>query len=369
MSGGPIRVLVADDSPVFAGAMRAVLESDPELRVVGVASTGKEAIALVHALGPAVVTMDLEMPGLDGYGAIERIMAGRPTAVVVVSSSRRLSDPAFREELRELGVVDVIDKAEAFGGDFEAARRVAAVVRRAAGLPLTAQPRRRRSDVPRVRVTSKAAADAVVPRKSRAPHPAVGLIASTGGPPALAGILAGLEPDFGATVVVVQHLGDGFDAALLAWLDNVCPLPVVLATHGTAVEPGKVYLAPHGRHTIVTSRYRLRLHAPDEIDASDHVPSGNTMLTSLAAAFGRSAVGVALTGMGDDGVDGLRAIRDAGGLTVAQDGETATVDGIPGQARARGAAMQVLRLEAIADFLNRAVIRLGARRQRSGSST
>lgn len=350
MTSPPIRVLVVDDSPVFAGAMRAVLESDADIRVVGVASDGQEAVRLVQSLRPSVVTMDLEMPGIGGVGAIEQIMAAQPTAMVVVSSSRRLGERAFMREMRRLGVAAVIDKGEAFGGDFEAARRVATVVREAAGRPVPRPAPARAPAVPLPEPVRAALTEA--PRSL-----AVGLIASTGGPPALAGILAGLPERFRAPILVVQHLGVGFDDALLTWLGGVCPMPVVLATQGARVEPGRVYLAPHGRHTLVTAKHQILLRDPAELRRVDHVPSGNVMLTSLAEAFGRGAIGVALTGMGDDGVDGLRAIRDAGGLTIAQDGETATVDGIPGQARARGAAMQVLRLEAIADFLTRAVAR------------
>jgi two-component system chemotaxis response regulator CheB len=177
----------------------------------------------------------------------------------------------------------------------------------------------------------------------------VAIAASTGGPPALARILQGLPAGWAVPVLIVQHIGTGFDAGLVRYLDESCPLAVSLAVHGRDVQDGGVYVSPADRHLGVTAEPRLTVTVGEPVDG--YRPSANHLFRAVTAAFGRRAAGVVLTGMGRDGADGLLEMRRAGGFTVAQDQATSTVYGMPRQALMRGAADQVLPVEDIASTL------------------
>lgn len=324
-----IRVLVADDSATFRAILRTVLGTAPDLEVVGEAKDGEEAVARTLALRPDVVTMDVRMPRAGGIEAIRRIMALAPTPVVVVSAevsgdAQRLSFEALRA-----GALEVLPKPRRSGaGSFEQqAEAIRAAVRAVAGTDLSLRrPRRAR-------------APPIAGRPGRAE--VVGIAASTGGPAALATLLGALPAEYRLPILVVQHIAPGFEEGFVRWLQGEVRLPVRLADEGLPVAPG-VLVARGGRH-LAPAGGRVRLD--DGAPVRGFRPSGTVLFLALAAEYGAGAAGLVLTGMGDDGAAGLRAVRDAGGFTAAQGPESSVVHGMPGAALAAGAARYSVELE------------------------
>lgn len=339
--GDPYRVLVVDDSLIFAEGLRALIQMDPELNVVGVARDGLEALEMVRALEPDVMTMDLRMPRLGGLEAIERVMAERPTPILVLSAAEELSGETLSRELRKRGAVGhrpkpgIIDAGAAFAALRAELKTLAAGGAAAAG-----------SAASTGRTT--AAQQALGAASNHVP--VVALVASTGGPSIVAQILSGLDARFAAAVLVVQHITKGFDASLVSFLGHRTPLPVRLAKHGDPLEPGVVLVAPDGAHLATSADGRVQLDR-ERLPLRGHRPSGSVLLQSLAKSHGRRALGVVLTGMGDDGSDGLLDLLHAGGTTVAQDAGTAVVDGMPRAAREAGAAQVALPYLEMARFV------------------
>lgn len=324
MSVRPIRVLIVDDSPLACAALRELL-AGPAIDVVGTVQDGEDAILQAVALRPDVVTMDLMMPGLDGVGCIERLMLVAPTRVIVVTSADRTGTAAMRAIAA--GALEVLDKPAGFGR--------AAVQAWAARLAETVMLM---ADVPVV--TRRAgAAPGLVGRAIGA----IGIAASTGGPPVLAEILRPLRGRRFPPILIVQHLGQGFAAGLVRWLGEVTGLAATIAASGAALAPDTLYFAPDLRDIVVAGGH---LEVPP-IEGLHH-PCADRLFVSLAAAFGRRALGIVLTGMGDDGVAGLRAIREAGGFTIAQEPRTCVLGGMPSAAIAARAAELVLEPRAIA---------------------
>lgn len=320
-----LRVLVVDDSAVQRRFLRLLLDRCPDLAVVGEARSGQEAVDLVRRLGPDVVVMDLEMPQMDGLAAIETIMAASPTPIVVHSA---YLDEAQTAAVLSAGAVDVTAKPGAvdpsnvadLGADLVARVRTAARVR------VITHPRRRLEPP----TPPASAVDIVV------------IGASTGGPQALAEVLAVLPPDFGAPVLVVQHIAEGFVDGLAGWLGGRCALPVRIAKDGERLQPGAVLLAPSGQNLVVRPGLRLSLEDPPA--TQHHVPGIDVTFESVAAQYGSRSLGVLLTGMGRDGALGLATMRAAGGSTLVQDEQTSTVYGMPAAAVEVGAAENQLPL-------------------------
>jgi two-component system chemotaxis response regulator CheB len=344
---GRLRVLVADDSAAARLLIQGILEADSELEVVGQATDGAEAVALADRLAPDVITMDVAMPGVDGLEATRQIMARRPRPIVLVSG---VFTPDLDNSFRalEAGAVTLLEKPSGPGSPAfdQGAAELVATVKLMAGVKLV------RRSAPR---TGRAGPGAPSAGLDIEPLRIVAIAASTGGPPAVAQILRALPADWPVPVLVVQHIGAGFDAGLVRYLDECCPLPVSVAKDGQELAGGEVHVCPAEAHLGVTTGHVLTVTAGEPIDG--YRPSANHLFRSVAAAFGPGAAGVVLTGMGRDGADGLLSLRQAGGLAIAQDSTTSTVYGMPRQAVLRGAAEQVLPVEDIA----RVLIARGAR--------
>lgn len=337
----PMRVLVCDDSKTFGAALQRMLERSGEIEVVGVRTTAESAIAAMPELDPDLVTMDIHLPGMSGLEAVEQIMSVRPTPILVLSS--------YTREGGNAAAALAAGALEAIGKDDLALR----------------EPDGDAAVAFRRRVTVLGRARVVRHPRGRLPRPSprggtsgavVAICASTGGPQALAAVLAGLPAGYPAPVLVVQHIAAGFTDGLVRWLDRVVPLPVRLAEDGAVLEPG-VTFAPGGAHLRLCPDRTLRLDR--EAPAGPHRPSADVLLGSVAASAGRAAIAVVLTGMGDDGSAGVAAVRRAGGLTVAQDEASSAVYGMPRAAARRGAEL-ILPLGEIADALRRAAHRVGA---------
>ena len=331
MMTAPIRVLVVDDSLSVCRVLASLLRAAPGVEVAGTAASGEQAVDAAVALSPDVVVLDLEMPGIGGLGALERIMVRRPTPIVLLSG---VSGAAIADTVEGLarGAVDFVAKYTP-GRDTDPAelgRELVAKVRIAARAKVIRSLRRSEPSSwtptpPSVR--SAAAAQVLV------------IGASTGGPAAVRELLDGLRPALSAGVLVVQHLPNRFTQTLAALLARQTGLHVREAGDGDRLEAGRVLLAPGNRHACFGRDGRVRLD--DGPKKNGHRPSIDLSMESAAAVFGARAAGVLLTGMGEDGARGLAAIRAAGGRTFAQDEESCTVYGMPMRAVQLGAAGEI----------------------------
>lgn len=355
---GQIRVLVADDSPTVRAALWRLLGLDERLTVVGQASDGVEALAMAKSLRPDVITMDVRMPNLDGLEATAAIMATSPARILLVCSVSESDQQDLSFRAMDVGALEVIAKPSSLDAASLGAwgRHVADSIALMAEVPVVTRRRFGAAPAPvtRVRATPTPVAlprmsmDMVTPRPVTRPRrdvksSIVGIVASTGGPPALAQILAELPANLGAPVLLAQHMAEGFTSGLVRWLGAVGPLKVRVAEQGEWARAGFAYLPMDGHDLIVEPGGRLRaVRTP-----GGHCPSGDRLLTSLAEAYGARAAGIVLTGMGDDGAEGLMHIRQAGGATFAQDAATSVVYGMPQAAWTRGAAETQLPLAAV----------------------
>lgn len=340
MSPAPIRVLLADDSALARGLLRSFLEADGGFQVVGEARHGREAVEMARSLRPDLVTMDLEMPVMDGLEAIAEIMATKAVPILVVSS---VADAANAYAAVAKGAVDVVSKPSL---DPDEQRDFVAKARLVAKIPVITHVRALRVASIAVEAPPPRSQPALPVDLAAASGRAFFIASSTGGPQALAHLLARLPADFPCPVLVAQHIADGFAAGMADWLGSLSPLPVRLAAQGDLVAPGIVYVAPSERHLAVTASRRLTLleRQPKDI----YRPSCDALLESGAAVFGRRAVGIILTGMGRDGARGMAAIKDAGGTTIAQDEASSVIYGMNRVAVEQGAVERVLALDAIA---------------------
>ncbi|MBC7266038.1 MAG: chemotaxis response regulator protein-glutamate methylesterase [Coriobacteriia bacterium] len=347
MTKTPVRVLVVDDSLVAREMLTQILQSDPEIEVVGVASNGVEAVEAVARLKPDLVTMDIHMPKMDGISAVEQIMAYTPTPILVVSSSVHGEGVGRAFDALSAGALEVMKKPEP--RDWAELDRIASELIRKVKLLSRV---RVITHIRGRRAAGRLSAPAPVPVREPGTVSLVAIGSSTGGPSALMSVLAPLPADFPVPIVVAQHIADGFIPGLVSWLDAACKIAVRAAEDGETVQPGTAYLAPTGLNLAVET-LTLRFKKPGERQL--YIPSADTLFESVAKTHGASAIGVLLTGMGDDGARGLKSLHDAGALTIAQDEATSTVFGMPKAAIEMGAARKVLPVQQIADALKAAV--------------
>ena len=337
-----IRVLIVDDSALMRKLLQARLGREEDIEVVGLACDAQEARSLIKALNPDVVTLDIEMPGMDGLSFLEKIMQLRPTPVIIVSGTTREGDRNTVRAL-QLGAISCYAKSDHHaGGPGDDGGQLAALVREASLVSF----RRPSSIAPSTPVSSVPSQ----PAARREPARLVALGASTGGVEALCKLLAQFPRNCPPTVIV-QHVNARFAPAIAHSLDSSCPARVVLAESDMRLEPGTVYLAPGGdRHMLVatagTLGHRVVLRQGPEV--SGHKPSVDVLFGSVAEVFGAEAVAALLTGMGQDGARGLLKMHEKGAHTIAQDAESSVVYGMPRAAVELGAARKVLPLERIA---------------------
>ena len=334
-----LRVLVVDDSPLFADSLAHVLEADGDIEVVARAGNGRDAVERVAALYPQLVAMDIHMPLMDGLEAVERIMSSRPTPILLLTSDSAHHGARGTFEALSRGALDLVPKQLLGEGEVRRAW-LRDHVRLLASVPVIYRPRLGRAQ----------AATTAFPAPAISRSGGVGIVASTGGPPVISHILSALPRDFPLPILVVQHLAPGFTAHLASWLAGSSSLPVRVASPGLPLEGGVVYVGPDDAHMTVQRGRRLVVDSARP-RVNGHRPSGTLLLASLAAQWGARAVGVVLTGMGSDGAVGLRDIHSAGGMTIAQDEATSAVFGMPRAARDLGAVRRLLPISAIAEAI------------------
>jgi two-component system chemotaxis response regulator CheB len=319
-----IGVLIVDDSAFMRTALSRMVASDPDIRVVGTAGTGQEALDRLPALNPDVITLDVQMPGLDGLQTLSRIMAEFPRPVIMVSSLT-LKDAETTFNALAAGAFDYVPK-QLSSSSLDILHLQDDLIAK-----IKAAARARQFDEPHVVPRKPSQPVAMAKRNVSTPPPAiVALGISTGGPKALQEILPILPADTPVPIVVVQHMPSGFTAPFARRLDNLCAVSVHEAANGELVLPGVVYIAPAGSHlTVERAGSRTVVCLSDKPENLLHVPSVDVMMQSVASAFGSSAMGIIMTGMGSDGAQGMKAIHREGGLTVGQDEPSCTVYGMP----------------------------------------
>jgi len=353
-----IKVLIVDDSALVRQMLTSIFEKAAGIEVVGTAQDPLAARTKIKQLNPDVLTLDVEMPRMDGLTFLSNLMRLRPMPVVMVSSLTQKGADVTLDAL-ELGAVDFVSKPSALGRDLEKyGDEIVEKVRMAAGACVTATKHHalsKKSSKP-AEVTANQSADAVLAKKVARGHfktteKIIALGASTGGTEATARVLEVLPSGFPA-IVVSQHLPVAFSASYAARLDKNCQMKVKLAEDGEQIIPGHVYIAPGEQHLLVKrdgARYVCRLN--DGPPVNRHRPSVDVMFRSVAQNVGPNALAVLLTGMGADGAEGMKEMLDAGAFTVVQDEATSVVWGMPGAAYKLGAAKEVKALDKIVPTL------------------
>lgn len=340
-----VRVLVVDDSALMRKLIPAILSRDPSIEVVGTAMDGAFALKKIDELQPDVITLDLEMPRMDGMETLRLIMRRAPLPVILFSTHSKEGAYSTFKALA-LGAIDFVAKpTDAAAGHLDAIAEQliekVKVAKRAGGR----------------RIASPVVAEQPVEAKkgTRSPLPPSRIIAigiSTGGPNALQFVLSQIPADFAATFVVVQHMPEGFTEMFAKRLDECCALDVQEAKSGDLLHAGRVLICPGNRHMMVRRMPRGDMAVlSDGPPVNGHRPSADVLFHSVAQEFGLTAVGVIMTGMGEDGAEGLGAIKNAGGMTIAQSEDTCVVSGMPRAAILKGHANKIVSLDGMGAFL------------------
>jgi two-component system, chemotaxis family, protein-glutamate methylesterase/glutaminase len=357
-----IRVLIVDDSAFMRKVLRGIISADSALQVIGEARDGREAISLAQSLDPDVITMDIMMPHVDGLEAIELIMSQHPRPIVIVSSESREGAASTLRGL-SLGAIDFVAKPKS-GVDLDmnlVRDELSRKLRLAAKVRVVRTATRPKSNVP-LAPQAQSQSQRPAPQESEPADPAnestripiVVITASTGGPATLMRLVPRFRRDFPAAVLAVLHMPAAFTKQFSAQLAEASRIRVKEAEEGEIAQPGTLYLCPGSHH--------LRLIAPRRISLDDgprisgYRPCANVAMQSVAEVAGNLAIGVVLTGMGNDGAEGATAIKSAGGLVIAEDESSAVIFGMPAEAIRTGAVAQVLPIDDIYPALENRVL-------------
>lgn len=348
-----MRILIAEDSSLFATVLEEMIEVEPDLHVVGVATDGEEAVEMCVELEPDLVVMDIQMPRMDGLTATERIMARRPTPILVVTSDPYRGGVDLSFKALSKGALDLVGKPSRV--PMREADRLELIrkMRLLAQVPVVRHPRGNlREHKSREEPCSAGLGDERSEVPGGAPDiatPIIGVAASTGGPRALATLLGALPGDFPAPICVVQHITRGFSEHLTRWLDANSQLSVVEGVHGAPIKAGHVYVAQSEKHMEVTSNRYLKIYEGPAV--AGHQPSGDVLFRSLARHIAPNVIGVVLSGMGNDGTFGMAALYRAGCVTIVQDEASSVVYSMPQSALDRGVVGEVVELGEMADTI------------------
>lgn len=331
-----IRVLIVDDSSVACKMLSFIFSSDPELQVVGTAGDGEEALEKVLSLKPDVVTMDLHMPKMDGYETTRRIMETYPVPVIIITATESAIEVKNSMKVLEAGALTALKKPPCIGSpEFDAVRdefirkiKLYSEVKLVKRIPRKMEP--------------------VIEGRLKNEIQVIAIGASTGGPPVLQKILSKLPKNLPCPVLVVQHMTEGFTEGFTDWLRDYSSIPVQLARDRSAIIPGNVYIAPDGFQMKI--EYGKIALTKDEMP-NNLRPSVSYLFGSIARVFGKRSIGILLTGMGKDGAEELKLMKDKGAITIAQDKESCVVFGMPGEAINLDGATYVMNPEKISEFL------------------
>lgn len=339
-----VRVLVVDDSALMRKLIPQMLEADPSIEVVGTAMDGTFCLKKIEELQPNVVTLDLQMPGMNGIDTLKEIMRRHPLPVIVVSS-HSTEGASITFKALGLGAVDFVTKPQDASAHMaDAALELIAKIKAAADSKIVRPGTSQKEPVRLEKATFG--------KSGPPPTKTVAIGISTGGPQALEFLLGQLPPDFPGTILVVQHMPSGFTEMFARRLDDLCGLRVKEAQSGDALRAGRVLICPGSRHMAVK---RLPMGdivvLNDDAPVNGHRPSADVLFRSVAVEFGRFAIGVLMTGMGEDGAMGLGEVKKAGGMTIAQSEESCVVYGMPKAAIERGYATRIVALDMLSSTL------------------
>lgn len=351
MTAKRIRVLIVDDSSVVRELLKSLLLEADDFEVIGEACNGKEAIALVQQLRPDLVTMDLNMPIMGGLEAIEHIMHDKAVPILVVSNE---ADAEQAYEAINYGALDVMAKP---CYDPDSADVFVSKVRLLAGVPVITRLRRRTLLEP-----YPVAAELPISILEPDYQQVFVIASSTGGPQALALLLPQLPAEFPAPILIAQHISDGFIDGMALWLSGLCQLTVKVAEQGEPLRAGYVYLSPSERHLTVSPERCVTL--VERLESDIYHPSCDTLFKSVAEVYSTDTIGIIMTGMGRDGSEGMRAIYQCGGITLAQDEASSVIYGMNAEAVNKGVVHSVLPLAVLADEMLR-IVTLGIARYRT----
>lgn len=341
-----IRILIADDSPTDAAILKSLFDAEQDMTVIGVATDGKQAVSMVEKFKPDIVTMDIKMPKMDGYEAIDIIMRETPTPIVVISSMIGDSESEATFRALEAGALTVLPKPVHIQDP------VFAILKRHMLDTL-----RSMSEIKVIRKRTLSAPSSSVAKYTAPVHgqyEIVAIGASVGGPQTLKEILERLPANFPMPIVAVQHMTSGFIMGFSKWLDSHVALKIKYAEHDEILHPGTVYFAPDHLHFEVKrsgSVLRASLRQGDLV--SGFCPSITVLMKSASRACGKNAIGVLLTGMGSDGAEGMLTLKQGGAHTIIQDADSCVVFGMASVAQAMGAVDKVVNLDKIAEYLIR----------------
>jgi len=338
----PIRVLLADDSLISRDFLREILQATNDITVVGEAHNGQQAVEMVERLKPDIVCMDLEMPVMSGAEAIDQIMHRKAVPILVVSGE---DDAEKAYQALSLGALEVMKKPRFTQQDSD---EFANKIRLLAGVPVITRMRRK-SNMPQT-YSSTQDGDTEQQGFKRV----VAIACSTGGPQALSYLLAQIDANFPAPILICQHMSDGFVDGMAQWLSGFSSLPIKVAVHGERIEAQQVYLSPSEQHMTVDASHRIKLLARQEQDI--YRPCCNFLLDSVAQHFGQHAIALIMTGMGRDGASGMHKIKESGGITLAQDEASSVIFGMNHEAISLGCVDEIIALEALPHRLNQLVL-------------
>ncbi len=355
MAGGTIRVMIVDDSAFMCRVLESIIDADPQMEVVAQAHDGREAVAILPSLRPDVVSMDINMPHMDGLQATEVIMSSNPVPIVIVSSeSREGAAPTLRA--LELGAVDFVAKPTS-GVDLDMETIREELVRK---LKMAAKVRVVRTAV-RAKDTKLTGEFAPAPRaitptngNGQARFPIVVMAASTGGPQTLMTLVPRFPRDFPGAILLVQHMPGTFTSQFTTQLAEVAAIKVKEAEAGEILQPRTVYVCPGTHHLRVSPNGRVLLEEGPRVNG--YRPCADLALETAGSFAGAMSIGVILTGMGSDGAHGAEAVKAAGGHVIAQDEATSVIFGMPSEAIKTGAVAQVLPLHSIYSAIEKRVL-------------
>ncbi len=351
-SSNIIRVLIVEDSPSICKVLKSILGSDPRISVVGVAYNGREAIELVAKLRPDVVTMDIHMPVMDGLEATKQIMAYYPTPILVISSSVWEGELYKIFDAISYGALDVIEKGqEDLIGNHRCGEELIEKVKLLSGIKVIRHPLaklEKEDNIGVIKISERKNLDRVV-----------AIVTSTGGPQALLKIFKSFPVNFPCGILVVQHIIPGFMGGLVDWLNRECQIMIKIAEDSEKIRAGVAYIAPCNFHMEVKEDGKIYLTTKLSHNKNNRL-LGDVLLESVARVYKKGAIGVILTGMGRDGVIGMKAIRQMQGRTIAQDERSCAVFGMPKAAIDMGVIDRILPLDGIAEeivkILNKGIV-------------
>ena len=340
---GIIKVLVVEDSSIMCKVLTNILNSDPQILVVGTAYSGRDAVNIVSGLKPDIITMDMHMPVMDGLEATKQIMAYNPTPILLISTSDEKLETIKIFEAISYGALDVVEKSNSdIDEHIKFGNELVEKVKFYSSIEVIHHP---------LAKLEKPVKPLEMPKKATLGDKIVAIVASTGGPQALLIILKSLPKDFPCGIVIVQHITPGFMDGLAEWLSRECKIEVKIAQDSEEILPSVVYIAPSGFQTRVEEGGRI--HLSDEGPRDGHRPSGDILFESVARVYKKGAIGVILTGMGKDGAFGIRSVKHMHGHTIAQDEKSSVIFGMPKVAIEMGAVDKVLPIEKIAEEIVR----------------